>query len=119
MRRLAIPVARLAAGLAITAPAERAPAQRLGVHGRLELPSGRPLHVRVALADAAAIATVDAVELGRIRVRDAVPVLGDVVAAFELKRAPSRPPALEPGDRALLILRGARPPCAPSAAPRR
>jgi hypothetical protein len=110
VRRLAIPVALLAAGLAIATSAERARAQRLGVHGRLGLPSERPLHVRVALADAAAIATIEAVGLGRIRVRDAIPVLGDVAAAFELKRAPSRPPALEPGDRALLILRGARPP---------
>jgi hypothetical protein len=105
VRRLAIPIALLAAGLAIAAAAE----QR-GVHGRLGLPAERPLHVRVALADAAAIGTVDAVELGRIRVRDAIPILGDVAEAFELKRAPSRPPALEPGDRALLILRGARPP---------
>jgi hypothetical protein len=109
VKRLAIPVLLCATGLAITAPAERTSAQPLGPHCRLDLPSKRPLHARVALADGAAIATIEAVGLGRIRVRDAIPVLGDVTPAFELKRAPWHPPALEPGDRALL-LRGARSP---------
>jgi hypothetical protein len=50
------------------------------------------------------------VELGRIHVRGARPVLGRVPEIFELKRAPSRPPRLRPGSRVVLILTGARSP---------
>lgn len=70
----------------------------------------RPLHERLALADAAAIATVRRVELGRIHFDAADVLLGSPGESFAVKRAPSRPPDLEPGDRALLLLRGARAP---------
>jgi hypothetical protein len=70
----------------------------------------RPLHTRVAVCDSAAIATVDSVGMGRIHLSDAVPVLGRVPASFELKRAPSNPPPWVVGERALLLLRGARSP---------
>lgn len=86
---------RLAAAIGLGHPL---PAQQRGLHERLEL------------ADAVAVATVDAVDVGRIRVRDARAVSGDLPDRFEIKRAPSAPPPLEVGDRALLLLRGARPP---------
>ena len=70
----------------------------------------RALHAQLALANSVAIGTVDGVETGRIRIRDARPVLGDVAENFELKRAPSKPPRLRPGARILLLLRGARSP---------
>jgi hypothetical protein len=70
----------------------------------------RPLHVRLAQADAVAIGSVSDSDVGRIRVRNAVGLGGEVEADFELKRAPSRPPELHPGDRVLLLLRGQRSP---------
>lgn len=73
-------------------------------------PSQRPLHERLALADAAAIGTIRAVEPGRIHVEAATPLWGSPGESFALKRAPSSPPPLRVGDRALLILRGARSP---------
>jgi hypothetical protein len=73
-------------------------------------PTTRPLSVRMDLADAVAVASVAAVELGRIRVDDARPLAGSVPASFEVKRAPGAPPPLAAGDRAILLLRGARPP---------
>jgi hypothetical protein len=86
-------------------------AQALRAHGiGADAFPDRALHVRLALADAAALATVEAVETGRIRVRDARVLFGEAATAFELKRAPSNPPPLEAGDRALLLLRGARSP---------
>lgn len=97
----------LTAGTA--APARAQHAMALG-HGFAGPPQPRALHVRLALADAAAVATVDEVGLGRIRVREAEALFGAVAPAFELKRAPSSPPPLEAGDRALLLLRGARSP---------
>lgn len=91
--------------------AQPAAAQPGDVHG-LTLPflETRPLDTRVALADAAVIGTVDVVELGRIRIGDAIAAFGDVPPSFELKRAPSSPPGLVRGERVLLLLRGARSP---------
>jgi hypothetical protein len=66
--------------------------------------------VRLAQADVVAIGSVADTSLGRIRVRDAVGLVGELAADFELKRSPSRPPELEPGDRVLLLLRGQRSP---------
>ncbi len=77
-------------------------------HGLPQPPRG--LHERLERVDAVAIATVEQIDLGRIRVRDARAVVGALTARFEVKRAPSAPPPLEPGDRVLLLLRGARPP---------
>jgi hypothetical protein len=70
----------------------------------------RPLHERVAAADAAAVATVRSVEMGRILLSDVDPLVGEVVDPFEVKRSPSRPLPLSVGDRTLLLLRGARSP---------
>lgn len=100
-----------ALGLALGALGPSRALAQLGPLAGHPMPQGpRPLHVLAAEADAAAIATIDAVETGRIRVRDAVALFGDPPARFELKRAPSSPPALEPGQRVLLLLRGARSP---------
>lgn len=74
------------------------------------VPHARPLHERLALADVIAAATVEDVKLGRIRVGSVRRLAGDVPERFEIKRAPSSPPPLEAGDRALFLLRGARPP---------
>jgi hypothetical protein len=86
-----------------------AAAQGLAAHAP-RTPQARPLHERLAAADAAAIGSVADVALGRIRIERATPLLGSPGESFELKRAPSRPPALSAGDRALLLLRGARSP---------
>lgn len=81
---------------------------QLGGHG---LPNqGRPLHVRLALADAVAIGDVERVDLGRIAVRDARVVRGDPGETFLVKRAPSKAPDLMASDRVLFLLRGAREP---------
>lgn len=98
----------------MTAP----PAARAQLAGH-PLPEGpRPVHALVAEADAGAIGVIDAVETGRIRVRDALPLFGDPPARFALKRGPSSPPAFAPGQRALLLLRGARSPYLVVGAPR-
>jgi hypothetical protein len=73
-------------------------------------PTPRPLHVRLGEADAAAIVTVREVQEGRLRVVDARVLRGELPAEFLVKRAPAAPPPLEVGDRALLLLRGARSP---------
>jgi hypothetical protein len=99
----------LLAATLLAAPLD-ARAQLVGLGGH-PMPSGpRPPHALSAESDAAAIGTIDAVELGRIRVRDALSLYGDVPPRFELKRAPSNPPKLEAGQRVLLLLRGARSP---------
>ncbi|MEE8508204.1 MAG: hypothetical protein V3T07_03990 [Myxococcota bacterium] len=73
-------------------------------------PGPLPLHARLEQAQAAALVVVDAVEPGRLHVRDAVAVLGRVDPEFQIKRSPLDPPKLAPGDHALLLLRGARSP---------
>ncbi len=70
----------------------------------------RPLHARLAEADVVALGTVERVETGRIDVVDAFALRGEPGDRFRLKRAPSRPFGLAPGERALLLLRGARTP---------
>jgi hypothetical protein len=82
-------------------------AQRFG-HGLP--PPPRPLHVRLALADVVAFATVERVELGRIAVGDAQALRGAPAGSFRIKRAPSKAPDLAAGERALFLLRGARDP---------
>ncbi len=75
-------------------------------------PATRPLHVRLAQADAVAVVTVREVQVGRLLVAGVRPLRGELPAEFLVKRAPAAPPPLEVGDRALLLLRGARPPYA-------
>jgi hypothetical protein len=88
-----------------------------GMSGRSALPPAHgmapaapSLQQRVADADAAALATLEAVEGGRLRFAAATPVLGSVPERFEVKQRPSAPLSLAVGDRALLLLRGARSP---------
>ncbi|MBM4385883.1 MAG: hypothetical protein FJ091_21250 [Deltaproteobacteria bacterium] len=73
-------------------------------------PLVRPLHERVAEADAIALVAVERVTAGRIslRLRDALH--GELPAALELKRSPLAPPPLAEGAVALVMLRGARSP---------
>lgn len=70
----------------------------------------RPAHARLAAADVVAVATVEQVDDGRIWLRDARALYGEPGPRFQVKRSPARPPPLAEGDRALLLLRGARPP---------
>ncbi len=85
-----------------------APALAQGLH---PLPQGpRPLHIRLAAADAVAIGIVASIEPGRVAVGDASPLLGNPGASFLIKRSPSAPPPLAVGVRALFLLRGARSP---------
>lgn len=99
--RIAAIACAVAAGLAGSADAQ---------HVALPEHRPRPLHQRLAESEVLTFASVEAVELGRIRVADPRPLRGDPAPAFELKRAPSAPPPLAAGDRALLLLRGARSP---------
>lgn len=78
------------------------------MHGMAQGPPA--LDERIARADAAALATVEAVEPGRIRLRDAGVVFGQVPGSFEVKRRPSAPLPLTVGTRTLLLLEGARSP---------
>ena len=72
--------------------------------------SDPPPHARVSRSDAAVIGTIGAVGVGRIEVRSARVLFGQVDEGFELKRSPSQPPRLQSGERVLLLLRGARSP---------
>jgi len=92
-----------------TRPAAAQRGMLLG-HGFASPPEARALHVRIGLADAAAVASVGAVDLGRIEIRAAEALFGSVPPRFALKRAPSDPPPFAEGDRVLLLLRGARSP---------
>jgi hypothetical protein len=73
-------------------------------------PQSRPLHARLDAADAAVLVVVGATSEGRIAVRRETTIFGEVPDAFEVKRSPLRPPPLAEGDRAILLLQGARPP---------
>jgi hypothetical protein len=118
---LAAPL-RAAAGLLATRPRLAAAAAAGALLGAVLLlaaaagaqhpigPRTRPLHTRLALADAVALASVAEVSEGRIRLERARSLAGNVPESFEVKRSPAAPPPLAAGDRALLLLRGARPP---------
>ena len=73
-------------------------------------PGPRPFHDRVAEIEVAAVVLVEQVHEGRIGVRRETVLAGAPPERFEVKRSPLRPPPLATGDRALLLLRGARPP---------
>lgn len=103
------PLARALLGLGLfVALAADAQTQLPMMHGMTKPPAA--LEARVAEADVAAIATVDAVEGGRIQLGNGIAVLGEVPARFDVKRKPSAPLPLAKGDRVLLLLRGARSP---------
>jgi hypothetical protein len=80
----------------------------LPAHGMLGAP--RILADRLELADRVALGVVDAVDVGRIHVRDAAALVGEVGDRVAIKRAPSHPPPVEEGERVVLLLRGARSP---------
>jgi hypothetical protein len=83
-----------------------ASAQGIG-HGAMGL---RPFHERVAQLEVAAVVRVERVDEGRIEVLREEALAGDPPERFLVKRSPLAPPPLASGDRALLLLRGARPP---------
>lgn len=95
----------MALGSPLAAPP--AVAQGLGHHG---VPPLRPLHQRLQAADVAAVVEVERIEAGRIAVTRHETIAGEAPETFAVKRSPLRPPPLATGDRALLLLRGARPP---------
>ncbi len=101
------PRARVSALLVLGLLASGAPAWG---QGHPLPPQPRPLHERLALADVVVVARVESVSAGRIAVEAESVLLGEPPASFEVKRSPSSPHPLEAGDRALLALRGARPP---------
>jgi hypothetical protein len=70
----------------------------------------RPLHERLAAADAAVVATVGEVGTGRIELLEVSALVGGVTTGAQVKRAPSNPLPVAPGDRVLLLLQGARSP---------
>ena len=70
----------------------------------------RPVHARLAVADRVVHVRIVSVETGRIQVESAGTPAGADPARFEIKRSPAAPPPLVPGDEAILLLRGARPP---------
>lgn len=109
MRPPVRPALALAAALLIAAAGGRLAGAQ--VHGGHPLPPRpRPLHARVAEADLVVVAHVREVDAGRIRVDGARALVGTAPERFEVKRSPTDPPPLGPGDRAILPLRGARPP---------
>jgi hypothetical protein len=100
LRAVRTRIAALACAVATAASAQHAvPEQR-----------PRPLHQRLAESDAVAVATIEGVELGRIRAGEVVSLRGELGSELELKRAPSAPLPLAAGQHALLLLRGARSP---------
>ncbi len=74
--------------------------------------AGRPraVHERLDAADRVVRVRIGAVSEGRIAVTEATALVGQAEAPFEIKRSPLRPHPLAEGDRAILFLRGARPP---------
>ena len=73
-------------------------------------PGQRPFHDRVAQLDVAAVVRVERVDEGRIDVVREAALAGAPPERFLVKRSPLSPPPLATGDRALLLLRGERPP---------
>lgn len=78
--------------------------------GHPGIPGRRPLHERLAGADGVAVVQVERIDAGRIAVTRLDLLAGEAPESFEVKRSPLRPPPLATGDRALLLLQGARPP---------
>jgi hypothetical protein len=73
-------------------------------------PLQRGLHERAAGAEIAVIARVTGADAGRLELAAEAVLRGAPPQRFAVKRSPLRPPPLAVGDRALLFLRGARPP---------
>lgn len=73
-------------------------------------PLVRALHERTQLAEVVALVRVTGISAGRALVETRAGLRGAPPASFEVKYSPLHPPPLRAGDRALLLLRGARPP---------
>ena len=97
-------IAVLGAALAVVAPPGAARGQHPGVARQ------RSLAARLALADAVVIATIESEAPGRLACGSVRTLSGTVPERLEVKRSASAPPPLAVGDRAILLLRGARPP---------
>jgi hypothetical protein len=102
-RRLRTARAALALACALAASPPAAAQHPVG-------PRTRSFHERLGKADAVAVATVKSVQPDRLRLDGVRSLYGDVPDPFLVKRGPGAPPPLAAGDRALLLLRGARPP---------
>ena len=85
-------------------------AAALAQTGHPPIQGPRPVHERLAVSDRVVHARIKSVEIGRIQLEAAAGLAGPVPETFEVKRSPVAPPPLEPGDEAILFLRGARPP---------
>ena len=73
-------------------------------------PLVRALHERTQIAEVVALVRVTGIAAGRIAVETRAGLRGAPPASFEVKYSPLSPPQLRAGDRALLLLRGARSP---------
>ena len=73
-------------------------------------PLVRALHERTQLAEVVALVRVTGIAAGRVAVETRAGLRGAPPARFEVKYSPLGPLPLRAGDRALLLLRGARPP---------
>ncbi|MAE93795.1 MAG: hypothetical protein CL910_03970 [Deltaproteobacteria bacterium] len=97
-------------GLLPTGIALLVAAAALGQGHPLNVSRGRPLQERLTQADVIAVVEVAGFPPGRIDVTTREALLGELPAHFAIKRSRSTPPPLAVGDRALVPLRGARPP---------
>lgn len=98
----------LGVALALCGPGSPVAAQIRNPHGLGAGP--RPLHVRMAEAEQAALVEVRRIDTGRIQAVRVAGLFGDVPESFEIKRAPSRPPGVVQGDWMLALMRGERSP---------
>ena len=73
-------------------------------------PLVRALHERTQLADVVVLVRVTGIAAGRALVETRAVLRGAPPASFEVKYSPLRPLPLRAGSRALLLLRGDRPP---------
>lgn len=77
-------------------------------HGMIRTP--RSFDERLRAADVVGIGVIERVDPGRLHVSEVEILRGRVPTPFEIKRSPSAAPGFAPGDRAVLLLKGARSP---------
>jgi len=111
MKTKSLRITRIAIGLSLYATLGSPAAAQLAHTQLLGFLSESPLHARLAEADAAVIAEIGSVTTGRIQLREVVPLFGiSSQEKLALKRSPTNPPPLVTGERALLLMKGSRPP---------
>ena len=86
------------------------PGSALAQVGHPPIQGPRPVHERLAASDRVVLARITGATIGRIQVETVEATEDTTPEVFEIKRSPLAPPPLEPGDHAILFLRGARPP---------